>query len=304
MKATITLLVCLSIQGAAFAGPRTSTNYSITTDATDSGGAHTASAAYSSDGSIGAVAGVSTVSSPTEVAKSGYIGQLFDVVSLQLNSVSLSVNETATLQLTAQQLLDDASFLAVNANSVTWSVVSGPISGVDTNGLATAAAVYQNTTATVQGVFTGLTGTLDLTIVDSIPDNYGSYAGDGIDDSWQVHYFGLPPNPLAGPNVDADGTGQTNLFKFIAGLDPTDPTSRFTLTIQPVPGQAGQKNLIFSPVVAGRTYAITAKTNLITVGGWSAINASAPSDVGTQRTITDLSATDPNKFYRVEITKP
>jgi hypothetical protein len=300
----ILLLVFLSIHVAAFAGPRTSANYSITTDTADSGGVHIASAAYSSDGSVGSLAGLSSVSSPAEVAKSGYVGQLFDVVSLQLNSTSSSVNETATLQLTAWQLLDDASFLAVNANSVTWSVVSGPISGIDTNGLATAAAVYQNTTATVQGVFTGLTGTLDLTVIDSIPDNFGSYAGDGIDDSWQVHFFGLPPNPQAGPNVDADGTGQTNLFKFIAGLDPTDPTSRFTLTILPVPGQPGQKNLIFNPVVAGRTYVITAKTDLTNLGGWGAINASAPTDNGTQRTITDLSATGPNKFYRVEISKP
>jgi hypothetical protein len=49
---------------------------------------------------------------------------------------------------------------------------------------------------------------------------------------------------------------------------------------------------------------VTAKTDLSILGGWSAINASAPSDNGTQRTITDLSASGAAKFYHVEITKP
>jgi len=155
-----------------------------------------------------------------------------------------------------------------------------------------------------QAVYFGQTLTIDLTVLDTIPDNFGSYAGDGLDDAWQVQYFGLPPNALAGPNVDADGTGQTNLFKYVAGLNPTDPTSRFTLNIQPVPGEPTQTNLIFSPLVAGRTYTVVARTDLTTVGGWTAINASAPSDDGTQRTITDLSATGPTKFYEVQITKP
>jgi len=50
-----------------------------------------------------------------------------------------------------------------------------------------------------------------------------------------VQFFGQPPNLLAAPGVDVSGTGQTNLFKYAAGLDPLDPNSRFTLTIAPVP---------------------------------------------------------------------
>jgi hypothetical protein len=185
---------------------------------------------------------------------------------------------------------------------VAWSVVSGPITSISTAGLATAGAVYQNTAATVQGIFGGMTGQLSLTVNDTIPDNYGSYAGDGLDDAWQVQYFGQPPNALAAPGADADHTGQSNLFKYIAGLNPLDG-SRFTITIAPVPGQSGQKNIIFNPVVAGRTYAVTARSAL-NGGSWGAINASAPSDSGSQRTITDLSASGATKFYHVEITKP
>src|SRR5471032_3376429 len=58
------------------AGQRTSASYSITTDTADSGGVRTSSANYTNDGSAGLVAAVSTVASPAESSKSGYIGQL------------------------------------------------------------------------------------------------------------------------------------------------------------------------------------------------------------------------------------
>jgi hypothetical protein len=305
MKTSVLPLLALValVTAAAHAGPRTSANYSIITDTNDGGGARSTSATYTNDGSAGAITGLATVSSPEVVARNGYAGQLYDVTALVLNSASVtnSVNETATLQLAGFQQLDDASFIAIDASTINWSVVSGPITGVSVAGLATAGAVYQDTPATVQGVFNGFTGQLNLTVLDSIPDNFGTYAGDGLPDDWQVQYFGQD-NPLAAPTADADGTGQNNLFKFTAGLNPTDG-SRFTITIAPVDGQPGQKNIIFNPVVAGRTYTVTARIDL-SVGSWGSINASAPSDNGNQRTITDLSAGGTAKFYHVEVAKP
>ena len=236
--------------------------------------------------------------------KSGYAAQLYDVTGLTLTAATLNVNETATDQLAGWQLLDDATFLAVPAAGVAWSVVSGPLTGISASGLATAGTVYQNTSATAQGVYLGQTGTLGLTVLDSIPDNFGSYAGDGVCDDWQVQYFGQPPNANAGPAVDFDHTGQTNLFKYIAGLNPLDPASRFTLSIQPVPGQTGQKNVVFTPRLTGRTYTVTSRPALTTGSYVPLTNPSAPSDAGPQRTITDLSAGGAAKFYRVEITKP
>ena len=302
MKTTTAFSLLLLAAATAHAGPRTSANYSITTDTADAGGKRGTSTSYTNDGSLGGVAGLSTVAAPAETAKSGYIGQLYDITGLLVNAASPNVNEMATLQLAAWQFLDDTSLLAVPATSVTWGVASGPITGISAAGVATAGAVYQNTAASMQGTFGGFTGPLNLTVLDSIPDNFGSYAGDGVGDDWQVQYFGLPPNANAGPNADFDGTGQTNLFKYIAGLNPLDG-SRFTLLIAPVPGLPGQKNLTFNPVVAGRTYVITAKPDF-TAPTWGAINASAPGDNGTARTITDLSASGAKKFYHVEITKP
>ncbi len=306
MKLSATLLLALltSLTSLAHAGPRTSANYNILTDSIDTGGKRAASANYANDGSIGGIAGVATVAAPAEVAKSGYIAQLYDVTGLVLNASPLTVNETSTLQLGAWQSLDDATLLAAPANGVNWSVAGGPLTSIDASGLATAGIVYQNTAAIAQGSYAGNSATLNLTVIDSIPDNFGAYAGDGIADNWQVQYFGLPPNANAGPNVDFDGTGQTNLFKYIAGLNPLDPNSRFILSIQSVSGQPGQKNMVFSPRFGDRTYTVTSKPAVDTGSYVPLTKPSAPSDNGQQRTITDLSAGGATKFYRVEITKP
>jgi hypothetical protein len=296
-------LVLALLTAAAHPEPRSNANYNVPADTTDSGGGRAASASYTDDGSVGGVAGISTVASPAETEKAGYVGQLYDVTGLTLTSGSSTVNEGATLQLGAWQALDDASFIAVPAASVSWSVQSGPLVSISTGGLATAGAVYQNTAAVAQGIFGGFLGSYNLTVFESIADNFGGYAGDGVGDAWQVQYFGQPPNANAGPNVDFDGTGQTNLFKYIAGLNPLDG-SRFALSVAAVPGQPGQKKLIFSPIVAGRTYVVKAKADLLTPGGWLPITASAPSDNGSERTITDLNASGARKFYQVEVTRP
>ena len=214
MKAQINIALLMLIIATAHAGPRTSLNYTIATDTADASGKRATSANYTNDSSAGAVAGLSNVASLAETAKSGYIAQLCDIAGLVVNAASPSVNETATLQLAAWQLLDDTSLLAVPAASVAWSVTGGPITGISAAG-----TVYQNTVATVQGSFGGFTGSLNLTVLDSIPDNFGSYAGDGLDDAWQVQYFGLN-NPNAAPGFISDGSGLTNRSKYIAGLVP------------------------------------------------------------------------------------
>lgn len=292
---------CL-LAAAAYAGPRTSANYAVLADTADTGGRRTTSASYTNDGSLGGVAGLATVAAPAATAKSGYIGQLFEVTGLTLTAAALNVNEGTTDQLAAWQALDDATFLAVPAVSVAWSIASGPLTGVNASGLAMAGIVFQDTAATAQGSYLGSTGTLALTVKNVNIDDYGTYAADGIDDAWQNQFFGLN-NPNAAPNVDFDGTGQTNFFKYLAGLDPLDPNSRFTLTLAPVAGQRAQKNVIFAPRLADRTYTVTFKTDL-NAAAWTPLPGGIVTDAGQQRTVTDPAATGATKFYHVEITKP
>jgi hypothetical protein len=303
MNAKSQILLALSCAVAVQAGQRGSANYSIATDTTDGGGKRATSAGYTNDGSAGSVAGISTVASPAGTAKSGFVAQLYEVAGLTLTSASPTVDETATVQLTARQALDDATFLAVSSTSVAWSVQSGPLTGVNNNGLATAGTVYQNTAATAQGAYLGNTGTVGLTVVNTLPDNYPGYAGDQVDDDWQVGYFGAPPNANAGPLIDPDGDGQNNLFEFTAGLVPTNPLSRFLLRVEPVVGQPTQKRLVFSPRWTDRTYSVVTSTTLET-NSWAALTGGIVSDNGTERSVTDTSATGPKKFYRVDIVKP
>ncbi len=308
MKASRFLLVVLGTAGAglapaALAGPRSSASYAVATDSNDSGGRRATSAAYTNDASVGGITGVSTVAAPAEVAKAGYLGQLYEVTGFTVASASPSLGEGTTLQLQGRQVLDDATFLAVPAASVAWSVQSGPLTSISASGLATAGLVYQDTGAVAQGIFGGRTGFLSLTVLNTNNDNFGAYAGDGIDDAWQVQYFGPPPNPLAGPAMDPDGDGQTNLFEYIAGLVPNDPNSRFVSTITPVAGQPNQRNITFSPVVAGRTYTVTSRTDL-TTGAWQPLGSFSMIDNGSSRTVTDLNAGAGRRFYHVEITRP
>ncbi|MBS0657292.1 MAG: hypothetical protein JSR82_03475 [Verrucomicrobia bacterium] len=295
------LLLCLPLFASPLsAGPRSSANYAITAESCGNAGQRVTSANYTHDTALGGSATLARSTSADYTNKSGYAGQLTDPTGLQLDAASLNIAENGTLQLGAAQVQDDDTTTAVSASAVAWAVAAGPVTGISGSGLATAGSVYQNTSATVQGSLAGFTGMLNLTVLDTLPDNFGSYANDGIDDSWQVQYFGLN-NPSAAPGVDASGTGQTNLFKFVAGLHPLDANSRFVIRATPVSGQPGQKQISFSPVVAGRTYTIRAAPDL-TSGTWTTLSGGI-SVVGNEGTFLDVNAGGTRRFYEVQVTR-
>lgn len=300
MKACIYLIAALP----AFplnAAPRTSANYRLDPETTDGGGGHSSSANYTLDGSLAAGGGLSnSPSAPPVLSKSGYVGQLYEVTGITLTAdPGPNISEGGTVPLSARTMLDDATLLVPDPGSVSWSVEAGPLTGIDSTGLATAGLVPQDSPASAKAVWGGLTGLLALTVLDTDPDNFGSYAGDGLGDDWQQHFFGSD-NPLAGPDVDADGDGDDNRFEFVAGVNPTDPLSRFRLQILPVPGQPQHRDLVFSPRLASRDYSVEKSPG--SAPPWLPLGASSQSDVGEQRTVTDLDASDPLRFYRVRIT--
>ena len=62
-------------------------------------------------------------------------------------------------------------------------------------------------------------------------------------------------------------------------------------------------NLLFSPVLAGRTYAPQFCTDLVS-GAWLPLAFTGPVTNGNQVIITDTNATVPAKFYRIDISLP
>ncbi len=182
----------------ADAAPRNTASYSIVAETADGGGGKTISASYSNDGSIGGVGGTGTVTSPVEIAKHGYIGQLYDVTGVVLSASPATVNETGTRQLKASAALDDGTFLALAAGQFSWSIVSGPINSINASGLATAGNVYQDTGATVRGDYQQRFGTFGLTVLNVGIDDFGSYASDGIDDVWSLTHTLFQPASFIG----------------------------------------------------------------------------------------------------------
>lgn len=304
--AALSCFIVLALTGPCARAARTSANYSIPAETVDTAGAAAQSATYSLKASAVGEFGsaVAIANSSAYIGKAGFVGQLYEIVALSVTAPpSSNLNETASRQLVAAPLADDDTTLAaLDPSTVTWSIASGPIASISNSGLATAGTVYQDTTATIEGVAQSLSGQLHLSILNVTNDDFGTYAGDGIDDAWQVQYFG-EDNSNAFPNADPDGDGQDNRFEFTAGLVPTDASSRFMLSISAVSGQPTQKSLVFSPLVAGRTYVLEFRTDLA-ADAWAPLSGTSQSDDGAQRTVIDLNATGAKKFYRVTISKP
>ncbi len=288
--------IFLLVPGAAtlaHAGPRASERYSIATDSVDAGGGRSTSASYSNTASAGGITGAATVASPSRTLGVGYIAQLYEVTGLTLTAGSLTLNETASSQLSAALALDDSTFLAVPAASVTWSVLSGPLTGIGTGGIVTADTVFQNTSAAVQGVHVGFTSTLNLTVLDTLADNFQFYAGDGLPDDWQVQYFGIG-SPSAAPSLDPDGDGFDNLFEYNARLIPTDPLSFLAISISPV---AGGHAVSFSPRQPGCLYTLLGSSD---ISLWEPV-AGTVTDSGNTRTIVDPGGAGARRYYRLNV---
>lgn len=303
MKSLVLLLPLFSLvcPTGVISGPRSSVSYVIATESVDQGGRRATSAAYTHDATIGGITGIASVVAPPHTAKAGYLGQIHEVTGFSLAAGTGSVSEGGSVQVSARQELDDATFIVVLPIEVAWKVASGPLVGIAASGLATAGAVFEDTEASVQGDFGGTSATLPLTVLESISDNFGLYSSDGLDDDWQVQYFGQD-NPAAAPLIDADGDEQNNSFEFTAGLVPTDPHSRFATRIELAPGQPSQWRVVFGPVVAGRSYIVESSLTLAG-GSWSPLTGASESDEGDERTVIDPDTSSPRKNYRVGISR-
>jgi hypothetical protein len=222
IRNSLSILLCSA--GLMEAQIRISSDYEIQTEVVDSAGGRSSSSSYTNDGSIGGIVGISTVAGPPRISKAGYIGQLYEAITLRLAATSTVVDEEGNRQLSAKLVFDDASTSPLAVTSIEWSVESGALASISEGGLAIASIVYEDTTAVVRGTYKAFTNTLNLTVVESIRDNFGVYAGDGLSDNWQVRYLGLS-NPDSAPADNPDGDALDNLFEFAFGTDPGNGSS-------------------------------------------------------------------------------
>ncbi len=120
--------------------------------------------------------------------------------------------------------------------------------------------------------------------------------GDGILDSWQVHYFGSPTSPAAAPSADPDGDGVNNLNEFINLTDPTNSASVEKLQVSHDP-QSNQRVVLTWLAGRGRLYTIETSTNLSSSAWLSLGNATdIVGDNSVRRVTNTISA---SSFYRL-----
>lgn len=144
-------------------------------------------------------------------------------------------------------------------------------------------------------------------LLNSSPVLSGGIDGDGIPYRWTQSYFGHPTGQAADSSRgidDADRTGQNNLFKYVAGLDPTNPASVFLLSIKTVTNKLSQNNLSFTPMAPGRTYMPQFSTNLVSHNWLPLTSYSGPVTNGGEVAIIDTNPIPPQEFYRIDISLP
>ena len=126
--------------------------------------------------------------------------------------------------------------------------------------------------------------------------------GDGIPDWWMIQYFGHPTGQAGDLSLaqdDADGDGMSNLQEYLAGTDPTVPTSVLALNIAPVvPGTSAVLTWTAAP---GKTYQLLSTTNLSNAV-WSVVpgsaGAGAAGAIGGLRSFT-IPATNAPSYFRI-----
>ena len=260
----------------------------------DSGGKRMVSASYSMDGSLGSLGGTSIAASPHVVVRHGFAGQLCDLQNVAISAPTTAINEASTNQLGVQAILDESTVLSLVATSVVWSVVSGPIASIRASGLAIASNVYQNTAATVRADYQSKFSTLSFTVLNIGSDDLGPYAHDGLDDAWQVRYFGVN-SPQAGPSSDPDGDGLRNEAEYIADTNPTNALSFFhILSLSNEVGIA-----VYFPAVTNQSYTLFYASNLA-AGGWRQVPKQL--DIrggGALLGLLDVSPLASQRFYRI-----
>lgn len=244
--------------------------------------------------------GVSQLSGGGVQAKSNYTGQLYDAVSLDLSAApTSSVAAGETVQLAATVTMDDATTLATD--DLGWTLVDGPLAGVDSGGLVMAGYPNTSTAATVRGSYDLLSETIGLTVTP-LPDepqvfSLGDLGGTG---PYDVR-FGNDPDSLGSNNVPGD--------TFDAGLLNDGETYYWQVfdstSANVTPGGSGPVRFLAGPDL--ELLKIDDGGNAANTGGFGAVAEPywmGSFEVTNQQYSEFLSAvagTDPNNLYDIRM---
>jgi hypothetical protein len=118
---------------------------------------------------------------------------------------------------------------------------------------------------------------------------------NGISDAWEMAYFGSVSTNRT-QFTDTDGNGMSDYAKFIAGLNPTNPASRFYFN-----GETIQSNRLVQmqwTVVTNRLYQVNLSTNL---KSWSPATAWLQASDSPTMNYTATNSGTGSHFFRVQV---
>jgi hypothetical protein len=239
-----------------------------------------------------------------------YIPGTYNGWSPSNNVMTLLSNDTWQATLTLASVTNLQFRFAADGNwSNYWGQAIGqqtqftlPLSGVGTLNSQTNILINGVLNGNYQFTFYDLSSNFTVAVVN--PDT----VGDGISDAWRAEYFsnqpagntnGIMTNSESCATCDADGTGQNNLFKFLAGLNPTNPESIFMITsVEPI----GSNNLVSFTSVSNNVYLLQATSlDLANSNGWITVTNNIPGNPnnGIAQATDPGGATQTQRIYRV-----
>jgi subtilisin-like proprotein convertase family protein len=247
--------------------------------------------------STGAISGT-----PTAVAATAnYTITATNTEGFTTTSLNITVNDIAPSALTYSS--NPATYIkdrGITTNTPTSS--GGAVVSYSVSPALPAGFMLNASTGVISGTPTALSAAANYTITAT---NTGGSTTAAMNVSvvsaytaWAEQY-----NLIQSPEEDSDGDGNANYFEFIAGLDPKNASSVFTLRIAPVSGQVNQMVITFKPIVSGRIYTLKSSDSLAP-GSWTTLSGSTSSDLGSERSVLDATAAGAKRFYRVEIHYP
>jgi Tol biopolymer transport system component len=117
--------------------------------------------------------------------------------------------------------------------------------------------------------------------------------GDGMDDDWEMAYFGTLSRDGTG---DFDGDGRTDLQEFICGTVPTNESSVLRVWTM-VSFGTGERTILWN-ALPGRTYRVQFK-NSISDSAWHDLPGEVTASSGTGSKVDNSAGMSGQRYYRV-----
>jgi len=261
-------------------------------------------------GFVGSPGVVATAGGGLRVARQGGVGMVYFPAGYGIAADPPTIDEAGSAPesstrtaLSARQLFDDGTFGPTGA-SVTWNPATNQAITVTPEGIAQANTVYQNTIANFTATIGSDSFTNFLTVVNTLPDNFGAWAGDTFDDAWEIAQGmtgALNPTNL--------NNGMPAWQLYAMGINPAVP-----FTGNPAPARVGTNGGFLTisytrnPYATGYTFSPQEAANLAIgfsnmVSPVSTTNLVNGVEQITTRGSVPMSSTN-RQFLRLQITRP